>query len=193
MKTSILIFILVLSGGCSRKVSETAVIDTAHHDTNSTAMKNTLTISTTAFQKDSAIPQKFTCQGEDHSPALAWSGAPENTKSYALVVEDPDAPHGTFYHWVMYDIPPTERGLAENIEKRDRLGNGTRQGTNSFGQMGFNGPCPPPGKPHRYYFKLFALDAMLNIPGEATRDTLMSAMNGHILAEGEIMGTYARK
>lgn len=93
----------------------------------------------------------------------------------------------------MYNIPATERGLAENIEKRDRLPNGTRQGVNDFKQMGYGGPCPPPGKPHRYYFKLFALDAQINIPGEATHGQLMSAIDGHILATGELMGTYQKK
>ena len=165
--------------------------------TNATAdsilTKTKMTITSTAFHNDSAIPQKFTCQGEDISPALAWSGAPTETQSFALLLEDPDAPHGTYFHWVIYNIPAAERVLAENFPKRDTLHNGTRQGVNTAMQMGYMGPCPPPGKAHRYYFKLYALDAMINIPGEATRDQLLSAMHGHILAEGETMGTYARK
>ena len=156
-------------------------------------MEATMTLTTTAFKNNSPIPQRYTCQGEDLSPALGWSGAPSGTKSYALLCEDPDAPHGTYFHWVIYNIPPTERGLAENIAKRDTLPNGTRQGVNSAKQMGYMGPCPPPGGPHRYYFKLYALDAQINIPGEATRDQLLSAMQGHILAEGEVMGTYQKQ
>ena len=186
MRISVLILTILLSGGCKIKASQNSSTDT-------TTMKSSLTIHSSAFQQDSAIPQRFTCQGDNISPAFQWSGAPSGTQSFALVCEDPDAPHGTFYHWVMYNIPATEHGLAENIEKRDRLANGTRQGVNSFQQMGYGGPCPPPGNPHRYYFKLFALDTQINIPGEATRDELMSAIQGHVLAEGETMGTYQKK
>jgi Raf kinase inhibitor-like YbhB/YbcL family protein len=163
------------------------------NSTDTILTKTKMTITSTAFQNDSTIPQRFTCQGEDLSPVLAWSGAPDGAKSFALLLEDPDAPHGTFIHWVIYNIPATERGLAENFPKRDKLPNGTRQGVNSAQQMGYMGPCPPAGKAHRYYFKLYALDAQINIPGEATRDQLVNAMQGHILAEGQIMGTYQRK
>ncbi len=156
-------------------------------------MEATMTLSTTAFRNNAAIPERFSCQGEDISPSLAWSSAPEETKSFALLLEDPDAPRGPYIHWVIYNIPAGEHGLAENIAKRDPLPNGTRQGINSAGQLGYSGPCPPPGKAHRYYFRLYALDTEINIPGEATRDKLESAMQGHILAEGEIMGTFSVK
>jgi Raf kinase inhibitor-like YbhB/YbcL family protein len=190
MRTPKLILILILlSAGCKMKAEQGQTSNSA--DTILT--KSKMIITSTAFHNDSTIPQKFTCQGEDISPALAWSGAPDGTQCFALLCEDPDAPGGTYIHWVIYNIPATERGLAENFPKRDKLPNGTRQGTNDFKQMGYGGPCPPPGKAHRYYFKLYALDAMINIPGEATRDQLLNAMHGHILAEGETMGTYARK
>jgi Raf kinase inhibitor-like YbhB/YbcL family protein len=190
MRISKLILILILlSSGCKMKAGQSQTNVSA--DTILTKSKMTLT--STAFRNDFTIPQQFTCQGEDISPELAWSGTPEGTQCFALLCEDPDAPGGTYIHWVIYNIPATERGLAENFPKRDKLPNGTRQGTNDFKQMGYGGPCPPPGKAHRYYFKLYALDAMINIPGEATRDLLQNAMHGHILAEGETMGTYAKK
>ena len=160
---------------------------------SSSVTEATMTVSSTAFKNNAAIPQRFSCQGDDISPALSWSSAPEETKSFALILEDPDAPHGTFYHWVIYNIPATEHGLAENIARREPLPNGARQGINSAQQLGFMGPCPPAGKAHRYYFKLYALDTEINIPGEATHNKLESAMRGHILAEGEIMGTYQRQ
>jgi Raf kinase inhibitor-like YbhB/YbcL family protein len=190
MPTSKLILILILlSTGCKMKAEQSQTSTSA--DTILT--KSKMTITSTAFHNDSTIPQKFTCQGEDISPELAWSGAPAETQSFALLCEDPDAPGGTYIHWVIYNIPTTERGLAENFPKRDKLPNGTRQGINDFKQMGYGGPCPPPGKAHRYYFKLYALDAMINIPGEATRDQLLNAMHGHILAEGETIGMYQKK
>ncbi len=188
MRTFILI-LFILTGGCKMKAEQSQTNATADTILTHTKMK----ISSTAFQIDSTIPQQFTCQGEDISPALAWSGAPEGTECYALLLEDPDAPSGTYIHWVIYNIPATERGLSEDFPKRDKLPNGTRQGVNDFKQMGYGGPCPPPGKAHRYYFKLYALDAQINIPGEATRDQLLNAMHGHILAESETMGTYAKK
>ncbi len=153
----------------------------------------TITVSSAAFKNNFPIPVRFSCQGENLSPALAWSGAPEGTKSFALLCEDPDAPHGTYYHWVIYNIPASERGLAENIVRKDPLPNGTRQGVNSAQQLGYSGPCPPPGKAHHYHFRLFALDTQLNIPGEVTHERLESAMQGHIVAEGEIVGLYQRQ
>jgi Raf kinase inhibitor-like YbhB/YbcL family protein len=183
------IVLIALSTGCKMKAGQTQT----NNSTDTIISKSKMIITSTAFHNDSTIPQQYTCQGEDISPALAWTGAPADAQSFALLCEDPDAPGGTYIHWVIYNIPATERGLAENFPKRDKLPNGTRQGVNDFKQMGYGGPCPPPGKAHRYYFKLYALDAMINIPGEATRDQLLNAMHGHILAEGETMGTYAKK
>ncbi len=160
---------------------------------SSSVMEATMTLSSPAFKNNAPIPQHFSCRGENISPALSWSGAPKEAKSFALLLEDPDAPSGTFYHWVIYNIPASEHGLAENIARRDPLPNGARQGTNSAQQLGYMGPCPPAGKAHRYYFKLYALDTEINIPGEATHERLVSALQGHILAEGEMIGTFAIK
>ncbi len=196
MHAPILIFLLiVLTGGCKMKSAHetNGSGDTVTANDSTSTMETTMAISSVAFKNGTPIAQRFTCQGDNISPALAWGGAPEDTKSFALICEDPDAPGGTFYHWVIYDIPAGERGLAENIAQRDPLPNGTRQGVNSFKQLGYGGPCPPAGNAHHYHFRLFALDTEINIPGETTHDKLESAMQGHILAEGEIMGTYQRR
>src|ERR1044071_5684722 len=138
-----LLLLLILTGGCKMREQQT------QNDTTATAIqKQTLTVSSTAFKQGEAIPKRYSCVGDDISPALAWSGGPQRAQSYALVCEDPDAPSGMFIHWVMYNIPASERGLAENIERKDPLPNGTRQGTNGAGSPGYTGPCPPPAKPH---------------------------------------------
>jgi len=152
-----------------------------------------LTISSSAFAHEGHIPSRFTCDGEDLSPALAWSGVPEGTRSLALIVQDPDAPDPaapkmTYIHWVLYDIPASASGLAEDTA-RSGLPAGTRIGTNDWGKKAWGGPCPPIGR-HRYYFRLFALDTMLGDLGAATRDDVEKAMEGHILASTELMGTY---
>jgi Raf kinase inhibitor-like YbhB/YbcL family protein len=150
-------------------------------------------ITSIAFSEGQPIPQKYTCQGSDISPPLAWTNTPLNTKSFALIADDPDAPVGTWVHWVLYDLPATATGLAENTPKSPQLPDGARQGNNGSHGTGYEGPCPPPGKPHRYFFKLYALDAMLDLkPGLAKKD-LLKAMEGHVLAEGQLMGTYQRK
>ena len=166
-------------------------IDTAT-STSPMASQQTLTLTSTRFEQGATIPKRYTCEGENISPALDWSDVPSGTKSLALVCEDPDAPSGMFIHWVMYDIPASERGLAENIAKSEVLPNGSRQGKNGAGKIGYTGPCPPPGKPHRYFFRLFALDAPVSFSQPPTRDELMAAIDAHILARGEVMGTYRR-
>ena len=137
--------------------------------------------------------EKHTCQGSDFSPPLAWTNTPPNTKSFALIVDDPDAPAGTWVHWVIYDLPATATGLAENTPKSAQLPGGVKQGLNGWPHLGYNGPCPPPGKPHRYFFKLYALDTLLNLKPGLTKKDLLKAMEGHVLAEGQLMGTYQRK
>ncbi len=141
--------------------------------------------------RNQQIPQHYTCDGDNVSPPLQWGDVPEGTKALALIVEDPDAPGGTFTHWVMYDIPPHVRQLPENVRHDEVLPNGANQGINDFGKIGYGGPCPPGGC-HHYYFKLFALNTRLDLEPGATRDDLAEAMQGHILAETEIMGQYAR-
>jgi Raf kinase inhibitor-like YbhB/YbcL family protein len=138
------------------------------------------------------FPKRNTCQGEDVSPPLAWAGAPANTQSFALILDDPDAPVGTFTHWLVWNLPAATTELAENLPKTPQLPGGGAQGRNDFGKVGYGGPCPPPGKPHRYYFRLFALDATLAVKPGAGRRELERALEGHILARGELMGRFAR-
>ena len=151
-----------------------------------------LKLTSTAFEPGSTIPKKFTCDGPDVSPALAWSGAPAGTQSFALIMDDPDAPVGTWVHWVLYDLPTGTHELAEGVPKQEELPNGARQGRNDFRRIGYGGPCPPPGPAHRYFFKLYALDAPLALTPGATKAEVEAAMRGHILAHAELMGRYKR-
>ena len=151
-----------------------------------------LTLTSTAFDPGAEIPQKHTCAGADRSPALNWTGAPAATKSFVLIADDPDAPVGTWVHWVVYDLPASTSGLPEGVPATDSLSGGGRQGTNDFRKTGYGGPCPPPGKPHRYFFKLYALDAPTNLKPHATKAEVLRAIEGHILAQAELMGTYKR-
>jgi Raf kinase inhibitor-like YbhB/YbcL family protein len=153
------------------------------------AMK--IALHTSAFVPSAAIPKQYACEGSDGSPALTWD-APQSVQSFALIVDDPDAPVGTFTHWIIYGIPAQSRGLPEGVPKSEQLPDGTRQGRNDFRRIGYNGPCPPPGKPHRYFFKLYALDTKITLEPGASRQQLESAMKGHVLAEAELMGTYKR-
>lgn len=150
------------------------------------------TISSPSFSNGADIDKKFTCAGVDISPQLSWSEPPAGTKSFAILVDDPDAPVGNWNHWTLWNLPSSSRGLPENVSKESRLPDGTQQGPNDFHKTGYNGPCPPAGKPHRYYFKLFALDAQLNLKSGAGKQELEAAMRGHILAQTEWMGRYKR-
>ena len=147
---------------------------------------------TSSAIRDGMIMKKFTCDGEDTSPALAWSAAPEATQSFALTVVDPDAPRGSFVHWVLYEMPAATRELPEGVPKQDELPDGSRQGRNDFGRTGYGGPCPPSGPPHRYVFALYALDSKLNLAAGATRGQVESALKAHVLARGELIGRYHR-
>ncbi|MFZ0481338.1 MAG: YbhB/YbcL family Raf kinase inhibitor-like protein [Terriglobales bacterium] len=144
------------------------------------------------FTDNADIPKQFTCSGEDRSPALEWSGAPAGTKSFALIVDDPDAPAGVWVHWVIFSIPSSAHSLRGGIEKKDQLADGTHQGRNDFDKVGYNGPCPPPGKPHRYFFKLYALDGALALGAGATKADVERAMQGHILGHAEWVGRFGR-
>ena len=150
-------------------------------------------LKTSAFQPGSEMPPQLTCEGEDLSPPLQWSGAPKGTQSFALIAEDPDAPSGTFTHWVLYDLPPSVSELPQGLPRREHLGFGGLQGTNDFGKIGYGGPCPPAGKPHRYFFKLYAMDTVLGLKPGAKKQDVERAMEGHVLAQAEIMGKYQRK
>jgi len=145
-----------------------------------------------SFTQGQAIPQKYTCDGPDLSAPLAWSDPPAGTLSFALIADDPDAPMGTWVHWVLYDLPPEARVLAEGIPKTETLPDGTRQGRNDFGRIGYGGPCPPPGKAHRYHFKLYALDQKTGLRPGVAKPELLAAIKNHLLAEAQLMGTYKR-
>jgi Raf kinase inhibitor-like YbhB/YbcL family protein len=152
----------------------------------------TIQVTSPAFKEGDAIPRQHTCQGEDISPQLSWEAGPDGTKSIALIADDPDAPGGTFVHWVLYDLPGDVRELPEGLPRDEALSNGARQGMNSFRRLGYSGPCPPSGT-HRYFFKVYALDAQTNLPAGKSKADLLKTMEGHVLAQGQIMGTYQRR
>ena len=148
-------------------------------------------IKSNTFTNENTIPSKYTCDGPDLSPPLSWSNPPAGTKSYALIADDPDAPVGTWVHWVVWNIPAGTSSLKEEMDKAPKFPDGTRQGVNDFKRTGYGGPCPPGGT-HRYYFKLYALDSILDIPANATKANLEAAMKGHVLGQATLMGTYSR-
>ena len=138
------------------------------------------------------IPEKYTCSGEGISPPISWESVADSVKSYALICEDPDAPMGTFTHWVIYDMPPQTHELPERVPNQNTLPNGGVHGINSLRKTGYMGPCPPSGT-HRYFFKVFALDSRLGLKPGAGKDEVLRAMEGHIVGEGQLMGRYERK
>ncbi len=149
-------------------------------------------IASQAFEAGGMIPAKYTCDGPDLSPPLRWADPPAGTQSYALIADDPDAPVGTWVHWVLWNIPADASGLEENLSKSASLPNGAKQGTTDFRRIGYGGPCPPSGT-HRYFFKLYALDTMLELPSSTTKRDLEGAMQGHILGQAELVGKYQRR
>jgi len=149
-------------------------------------------IASTAFPNGGMIPKKFTCDGPDVSPQLTWKEAPAGTQSFTLIMDDPDAPVGTWVHWVLYNLPANTRELPEGVEMQEQLASGAMQGRNDFRRIGYGGPCPPPGTPHNYHFKLYALDTKLNLKAGAIKPELELAIKGHILGETELMGRYGR-
>jgi Raf kinase inhibitor-like YbhB/YbcL family protein len=153
--------------------------------------KMQIKVKSSAFEEGGMIPKRYTCDGTDVSPPLAWTSVPEGTKSIALICDDPDAPMGTWVHWVLFNLPAEVKELPENVPPQKRLENGAIQGANDFRKIGYGGPCPPGGT-HRYYFKLYALDTEMNLQAGATKKELLKAMEGHILAEGQLMGKYKR-
>ena len=151
-----------------------------------------LQLTSSAFQPESNIPAQFTCDGRNISPELSWSAAPVGTKSFALVMHDPDAPiEGGYTHWIVYKIPAAAHHLAENVPNQDRLPDGAMQGKNDAGKYGYTGPCPPSGT-HRYYFRLYALDIDLDPKAASSKASLEKAIHGHVLATGELLGRYKR-
>ena len=153
--------------------------------------KMDIKVTSTAFQEGGMIPRKFTGDGENVSPPLAWAPIPPGTKSLALVSDDPDAPMGTWVHWVLYNLPPETKELSEKVSPDATLASGARHGKNDFRSLGYGGPMPPSGT-HRYYFKVYALDTALDLAPGATKPQLLKAMEGHVLAQGQLMGKYKR-
>ncbi len=149
-------------------------------------------LTSSGFTEGAAIPRKYTCDGANVSPPLTWSNLPQGTKSLALIADDPDAPAGTWVHWVLYGVSPSASGLPEGVAATDTVLDGARQGTNDFRRIGYGGPCPPRGNPHRYFFKVYALDTALTLTAGVTKEELLRTMEGHILAQGQLMGTYKR-
>lgn len=149
----------------------------------------------TAFSEGETIPQRYTCDGQDLSPPLAWKDPPAGSTSFALIMDDPDAPAGTWVHWVLYNIPGTSTFLLEGVPRQEQLPDGARNGTawgvTDFSKTGYHGPCPPPGKPHRYVFRLYALDKTLPLE-QANRFDVEKAMKGHVLGEARLTGKYGR-
>jgi Raf kinase inhibitor-like YbhB/YbcL family protein len=186
---------LITAGGGIHPPVYTLEETAAHAETRKGVIEMSLEITSQAFSHEEEIPSKYTCDGKDMSPALEWSGFPEGTKSLALIVDDPDAPDPaapkmTWVHWVLYNIPPSATGLPEAVKSQD-LPKGTREGLNDWKRTGYGGPCPPIGR-HRYYHKLYALDTVLPDLGKPTKKDLEKAMEGHILAEATLVGTYKR-
>ena len=169
-----LVLVLFLAS-CSREGDQTV--------TEEEGVAMSIQLTSSAFAEGNPIPAKYTCDGEDVSPPLKWSSMPEGTKSLALISDDPDAPVGTWVHWVIYGIPPDATELQEGVPTSEVLTNGAKQGITDFKRIGYGGPCPPPGGPHRYFFKLYALDTDLDLKPGATKRDLLRAMEGHILAD----------
>ncbi len=156
-------------------------------------MENKITLKSNAFEEGGMIPRKYTCQGDDTSPQLSWT-INEDVRSYvstyAIICEDPDAPGGSFIHWVIFNIPASLHGLAESLPKERILSIGAKQGVNNFGKIGYGGPCPP--ALHRYFFKIYALDAELKLDAGIEKKDLEKAMQGHIVGKGQLMGKYKK-
>jgi Raf kinase inhibitor-like YbhB/YbcL family protein len=159
--------------------------------TSTTGTQTGLTVTSQAFRNGERIPSKYTCDGESVSPPIGWSGTPQETRSYALIMEDPDAPAGAFTHWVIFNIPAEEIGLQENVRNVTTLSTGAIQGSNGAGKIGYAGPCPPSGV-HHYVFHVYALDTLLELQTGATKQNVLKAMEGHVLAEGQLTGLYSR-
>ena len=150
-----------------------------------------INVASTAIKEGGMIPAKYTCDGANVSPPIEWSGVPANAKTIALICDDPDAPGKTWVHWVVFDMLATTKNLPENVPLQGTIAGGGKQGTTDFRKVGYGGPCPPSGT-HRYYFKVYALDKELGLDSQTTKDQVLKAMEGHILAQGQLMGRYRR-
>jgi Raf kinase inhibitor-like YbhB/YbcL family protein len=187
---AVVVALLLLGSACAQPS-----VATGQRQVNQDMEKMTysqLSVTSPAFKDGQRIPVKYTADGDDMSPPLTWTDIPEGVTEYALIADDPDAPGGTFTHWVIYGIPGDYGHLADGITQISELDNGAMQGKNSFGRIGYGGPSPPKGKPHRYVFTLYAIDAKLDLPAGITKEELKKAMQGHIMSEGKLTGLYGR-
>jgi Raf kinase inhibitor-like YbhB/YbcL family protein len=186
--------IVALSCSCSSRQSDSKGSLTPEPISGAapTSSISALLLTSSVFASGDLIPRKYSCDGDDVSPPLAWEDVPQNAASLALIVDDPDAPAGTWVHWVLFNIPADTRALQEDFPAEAKLADGSAHGANSWKRMGYGGPCPPGGT-HRYFFKLYALDAMLDLAAGVTKQDVLDAMEGHVLAQGELMGTFSRK
>ena len=188
MKNYLFCFFLTI---CLIASSGEAIAQAKDHINTKIKGGTTMEITSSSFKHEDMIPAKYTCDGQNISPPLSWSGAPEKTKSFALICDDPDAPAGTWVHWVIFDIPSNVNFLPEKIAKQEEIAGLGKNGKNSSRRYGYDGPCPPGGI-HRYYFKLYALDTMLNLNTGLSKEELLKVMKGHVLAEAQVMGKYKR-
>ena len=195
MRVILLLLIIMFFSGCVSQENTQIEKETPIEDETSIEeeiIMETLSIYSDVFEDGATLSSAYTCDGDDISPAISWEEVPAGTQSIALVMDDPDAPGRTFVHWVIYNIPASRSGLPSGVAKNNTLDDGSLQGKNDFGKIGYGGPCPPSGKPHRYVFKVYALDTEPDLKSGATKSQLEAAMKGHILAQGEMVGTYGR-
>lgn len=178
-----LIFLLPIAS-CGKSVSRTRQAEDSSH--------SAFRLESSAFREGETIPRQFTCEGEDISPALRWTAPPAGTRSFVLIAEDPDAPGGVWTHWIVFNLPAHVHQIPENVAKQAQVPGGGLQGLNSFGHIGYGGPCPPPGRPHHYFFRLYALDTVLSLKAGTSRQEVLDAVKGHILAKTHLMGLFGR-
>ncbi len=182
---AVTLFSLALTGCAKRSPT------VAQSPAPKTPDKLEITLTSAAFKADAPIPPQYTCDGVNISPPLEWSGVPKTARTLAIIGDDPDAPGGTWVHWVLYNLPAENIGLVENLPTTEKLAAGGFQGTNDFGKIGYGGPCPPSGT-HHYYFKIYALESYLPLKAGVTKAELLKAMEGHIVLQGQLIGTYRR-
>ena len=194
MRVILLLLIIMFFSGCVSHENTLIEKETPIEDETieEEIIMETLSIYSNVFEDGATLSSAYTCDGDDISPAISWEEVPAGTQSMALIMDDPDAPGRTFVHWVIYNIPARSGGLPSGVAKNNTLDDGSLQGKNNFGKIGYGGPCPPSGKPHRYVFKVYALNTELDLKSGATKSQLEAAMKGHILAQGEMVGTYGR-
>ena len=184
---TIIFFIIAISGCTEKKIDN--INNTNNTNNIDTNIMTTISISAEGFRNGERIPEEYTCDGKDISPALSWTGVPKSTQSIVLIMDDPGA---AFVHWVIFNIPVIKNRLSTTIPKNGILDDGSMQGMTDFRNVGYGGPCPPPGKSHKYYFRIYALDKILNLSSAVSRKDVDNAMKGHVLAKGELVGIYGR-